>query len=523
MKIEYITMEDMPNDWPANETELHIDNINRCLDEFIKNPSYKTKEVLISLVSSYDLNQQSSIGLYRTTKYEVAQINSLFWRSLIYNITSLRTYLYELIGRKTRTQKMTSFLMKEKGTVEIPEFASLFPQLLLYHITYQSYILNNDKSYIEYLIEYAETVVKQENLNLYNTFTHPFISMINDISYFSCKKTSRLWAFKRDDILNLFKLIAKLIKLSKQNPTKRPLKGVLMTCISNYILKSRNNYNEDYIGKYISPEVAKKSIENNEIWINEISKLNDEREQKVIPELFCDNEWNTYKWAKKIDFTPQRKYYVSCFSKSINNDKMKEKYGSCVYGYKNDKIAEMISPISFVYNQNNKKYPWLSQVISFDIIYSREEAKEELIFLCEIIDCFDIPDEDKKYFLEEILQYWILSVKDSKWEKEKERRYVIFTYDNQEYHETDFSKSDILKIKSSLFQYPDFILGENPVREIIKVRTDMKRSILYPRKEYLYCEDCFNIDFDKVFKSDKIKNCPICNSANVKIENSKFT
>mgnify|MGYP004539505987 CR=1 FL=1 len=41
---------------------------------------------------------------------------------------------------------------------------------------------------------------------------------------------------------------------------------------------------------------------------------------------------------------------------------------------------------------------------------------------------FDLSDNSKKMFLQEILQYWILSVKDSKWKAERERRYVIFEY-----------------------------------------------------------------------------------------------
>ncbi len=37
------------------------------------------------------------------------------------------------------------------------------------------------------------------------------------------------------------------------------------------------------------------------------------------------------------------------------------------------------------------------------------------------------------------MQYWMLSVKDPVWSYEKERRYVLFMYDNYEYNETDFT------------------------------------------------------------------------------------
>lgn len=35
----------------------------------------------------------------------------------------------------------------------------------------------------------------------------------------------------------------------------------------------------------------------------------------------------------------------------------------------------------------------------------------------DVIDKFKISNQEKKKFLEEILQYWILSVKDSKWKR----------------------------------------------------------------------------------------------------------
>lgn len=32
-------------------------------------------------------------------------------------------------------------------------------------------------------------------------------------------------------------------------------------------------------------------------------KLNDEREQRVIPDLFADDSWIYHAWVKDIDFT----------------------------------------------------------------------------------------------------------------------------------------------------------------------------------------------------------------------------
>lgn len=70
--------------------------------------------------------------------------------------------------------------------------------------------------------------------------------------------------------------------------------------------------------------------------------------------------------------------------------------------------------------------PYIAQVITFDVLYDIEEAKTELQYLFSVIDMFDLSDNNKRIFLQEILQYWILSVKDSKWKAERERRYVVF-------------------------------------------------------------------------------------------------
>lgn len=59
-------------------------------------------------------------------------------------------------------------------------------------------------------------------------------------------------------------------------------------------------------------------------------------------------------------------------------------------------------------------------------------------------------DSEKKQFLQEILQYWILSVKDYEWHEEKERRYVIFLYEDYDYKEVEVDDT-FLKIKHLCF------------------------------------------------------------------------
>lgn len=524
MSFNMNTVVDKPENWPVNAIEYRLENIRIQWENFKKEPSYKNKEVLISLVSDYDLNQSSMLGLFRTTEYEVACINYLFWESYIHQFHALRTYLYELIGYKTSLQKIASWFPKGNIVLELKAFEGLFPQLKLYYITYQKFTIENDRSYAEQLVEVVENMVKssQENdsENIYKEtiadITNAYVSLLNDISYFRCKKRTRIWAFSRDEIYMLFQLEAKLIKLNGDSPVVRPLKGVLMTSISNYILKSRNDYNENYVCKYISTEVSKKSISNHQIWMSIIENLNDNREQKVVPELFEEHGWNRYSWANNIDFKPKRKYYVSSFCKSIDNSQMRKDYGTCIYGYKDDRMAEVLAPIMFLNKRGEKKFPAFSQVISFDVIYDREEAKTEIEFLCSIIDCFNMNEADKKAFLEEILQYWILSVKDPQWSHEQERRYVLFMYDRYDYNEIDTSDSKFLKLKTSLFIEPDFILGYNPVKPYLKQMIDNKRYAI-SMKPYLFCANCLSRDFDTFVECKKNKVCLICGSQNVSL------
>ena len=395
----------------------------------------------------------------------------------------------------------------------------------LYYYSYQKFTVEKTKTFAEQLIEVVEDIINLAGENsavddfeeIIADITKAYISLINDISYFRCVKRTRIWAFNREEIYKLYKLAARLININGDSPVVRPLKGVLMTSISNYVLKSRNDYNEEYVCKYISSDVAEKSIHNHQIWMSIIEKLNDEREQRVIPELFKEEGWNRYSWADNIDFTPRRKYYVSSFCKSMNDLQMSKDYGECVYGFKDDRMAEILAPIMFWHKKDGSKSPAFAQVMAFDVIYDREEAKKEIEYLCSIIDCFCMTDLDKRNFLEEILQYWILSVKDPKWVHERERRYVLFMYEGYDYSEIDISDPNYLKLKTSLFIEPDFILGNNPARAYIRRMVDNKRWAI-STKTYLFCTDCLNRDFDLSTSDGNIEICPICGSKNVYIE-----
>lgn len=525
--------ENRPDDWPQNAREGRLDCIWDKLDDFEKNPTYKTREILLSLVNDSDLNQFASYGLVRFTEYEAEIINLIYARATQDQINSVKVYLYSIITEATRLQKIMSWSSpiigkNEEDTYRIKPYEEiLMLPLKLYHFAYQKYTVLKDATFADQLMSVVKEVYDDcKSEAEVDRIAYAFSAMLNDLSYMRGGKKEKIWELERDELYSLFEMEAKLLKKSNQNPVTRPTRGVLMTQISNFILKSRNDYNQDYICKYLPREVAADSVNNHEIWMRKTQNLNDKREQKVILELFSDESWINYTWAKDIDFTPKRTYFVSSFSKSINNADMQGEYGDCLYGYKTDRIADLIGPlmIQTMIKQtdaeddlpNKKIVPAISQVIAFDVIYNQDAARNELQYLFKVIDLFEMSDEEKHEFLQDILQYWILTVKDDDWQEERERRYVLFLYDEYDYLEM-IVEDGFLKEKTSIFLLPDFIVGDNPVKEEIKFQLESKQKCTMTR-EYMHCHNCLVQDYDVVHSGlSQPESCPICGSKDIEI------
>lgn len=529
MNVNY-TKAEKPNNWPINMAEQSLECIALALDDFCKTPGYVTRESLLSLIDEYDLNQRGFLGEYRVDRYEVSKINEIYYRSLMVLMPSVRCYLYGFVGERARLHKMMVYMMRDEGEQEESLGIGCYENglclpLRLYYQAYHIYNVEKDKPFADKITELVEGIAAailsakeisgQDRYENLFELSRSYSLMLNDLSYFHGNKKENIWKFSREDLLKLFTLEAKLIKKLSQNPAKRPIRGVLMTQISNFILKSRHDYNQDYICKYVSEEVAEASCQNHEIWMNKIENLNDEREGRVLKELFDEDGWISSSWVQKPDLTPVRKYFVSSFSKSLQDNEMKQGYGAVVFGCKNDRIADLLSPVYEYKGTQTEKYCFCSQVMAYDVLYDREEAKEELNYLFKVIELFAMTDSEKNEFLQSILQYWLLSVKDSKWSHERERRYVLFLYDDYQYREMEI-EDDFLKLKTSLFLVPDFVMGNHRRRSDIREQVDAKRRSLSYRN-YLFCHDCLNRDYDAVAGLDHAEKCPVCGSENIEI------
>ena len=78
--------------------------------------------------------------------------------------------------------------------------------------------------------------------------------------------------------------------------------------------------------------------------------------------------------------------------------------------------------------------------------------------------------------------------------------------------------NNYLKMKTSLFIEPDFVLGKNPVKSYIRLLVDEKRYSI-STKQYMFCGECLNRDFDVVTGITPVDTCPLCGSKNIWIEN----
>jgi len=512
-EVEFTTEEDMPEDFPANNREARIANIYGLLSKLPKQPDYKIKEVLASICIETDLNEKDSRGLLRITEYEISLINSIYILASQLHAEFIKIYLYREIITLEMQLRMGNNMKKQFGLPvddEMNTIGGLIPMLKLFYVFYSNYKANRSRSFIDEVINsYNLFISLTDDEDLIFERTKNTVSMLLDLSYVDSYKTFPTLKFDKHELMKMFEFVATILKRTCQNPSERPLFGVLCIMISNYILKSRNNYNQEHLYKCLSDTVLGQALDNFQVWMNKTSNLNDKREGKVLIDLFANKNWINVEWAKKTNLR-DRSSYVASFVKGMPIDRVKKRYGGNLLGYKNDKIAASLSPFSV-----QKKYGlMLGHVVTYDILYSRKEAKEELNYLFSVIDLFNCTEKEKIRMLEEILPYWKYSFKDSRWKEEKERRYEILYFDSCDYIESEL-QNDFFKLKTALFNFPDIALVKNNKQLLLSRR--MEKLNYSTVKEYQFCNDCLSSDFDNVSSN----SCLVCGSTSVKILNKK--
>ena len=508
-----------PSDWPRNQREASLTNVFNYLLKFIDNPSVDTKEYLLALVNQDDVNQSDDTGLSRYTDYEISLINTIYLLSKNCNFNEAISYIYRLLMRTFVQRKMLVMVTHpedysfERIASDDPYLTKLTPELRLFYYTYGVCSWEKDETYAGKLISIMNEVYDNVENEMLHEYFRAFNLVLYDLSFNTASSIIQFSNFTRNEIIELFGVQSKFANRLNQKINLSPLKGVFAISLSNWLLKSRNNYNQNYIYKCISSENMISASENGQLWLHKIEKLNDNNEGLVSKQILHRmGTWKCKDWMSDQQ-KPYGRSYIASYSKVKPDEYMSKEYGDCWVAYKNDKIATSIAPID-VSSQQGK--PFLSQVISFDVTYDEKEFIEEINILGQIIDKYNLSNEEKNYIFNEVLHYWRYSIKEPKWAKEKERRYEIVLHDNYKYIDIE-EDSDFLKVKTYSILCPDFCNVNNYCKNIIINNKLRKLSI--ETKPYYLCENCFFTSFD--FGIDKKQKCPICGSSFYGINNNR--
>ena len=90
----------------------------------------------------------------------------------------------------------------------IPYEQGLMFPLRLYHIAYQKFTIEKNKSFAEQLIEIVEETLKScQTEEEIDTLTHSYTSMLLDISNMHGSKREKLWEFTREELYKLLAII----------------------------------------------------------------------------------------------------------------------------------------------------------------------------------------------------------------------------------------------------------------------------------------------------------------------------
>ena len=514
MKIDYMD-EKEPEGWPVNGKEASLSNVHMYFEKFIKEPNFHNKEMLLALINQDDLNEPNDLGMVRTTDYEIGLINSIYFYSKCTGCNDGVLYVYRLLIRSFIMRKMY-FMMVEQEHYNFeyimendPYIKGLIPELKYFYFIYGMFRWDKDKSFaaclIDNMLELYDVVSDDEAKDYFRMFN----IIIYDLSFNNSVYMLGIAKFSREEIMDLFKVQAKYSNRLSINPLDRPLKGVVCISVANWLLKSRNDYNQDVIYKCIWSKDMLAASNNMQLWMKKTKYLNDENEGCISTRILSTiNEWRKYEWMENKNH-PYGTSYVASFCKAKPNEYMLENYGDCWIGFKNDKIASSIAPINVSLSEGK---PFFSQVFAFDVSYNENEFKDEINLVATIVENFNITTDKKQELFNQIIQYWRYSIKEDGWSCEKERRYQIFLFDNYEYMDLELDET-FLKVKTYLTMCPDFCNVTNYCKYIIKNNKERKMKI-YSRP-YYYCEDCLYHSFDELIIDKNVKKvCPICGSNN---------
>lgn len=505
-----------PTDWPCmNLREKKVDLVWNSVRIYYNCPSPVYRDIMLRNAFCYKREDLPSLGKYRISEYELNLLVRIYHAGCCFNSSSLRLFAYHTImewiddDRYYNAWNKSQPISKMVVTVSRKRAEYLPLQLQLFYRVYDA--MSDDwaqRRFAVLLNKYCREKIKsaQTEKELFNV-EHAIVSLLYDISGNESSERDEKIAISKEELWTLLELEAEIFKRRKQSIMEHPLRGTLMIQLSNFILRMRRKQCADFVYKYISTQDLEIAYDNKQLWLGDIRDLNDKFEGCIAKELMNDLKEELPKWVDDVTFEYDKKFYVACYSKKADSTALGDRYGNCKLGYYGDRLVDYLGPVYWhkeEWKTNEgvivEAYPTLSQVVALDVIYDKEEAKEELRYLVKCIETIGNSPKEKKNFLGEILQYWKLSFKDAvsrdglnvNWSAECERRYVIFYYDGYDYRGSVIDVKDRrLKFETTVICAPDFVLGD--------VNTDMKNkiaselSIRYESvsvPDYYVCNNC---------------------------------
>lgn len=534
-----------PSDWPCmNLREKKIDLVWNSVRQYYHCPSPVYRDIMLRNAFCYKREDLPSLGRYRISEYEAKLLIRIYQAGCCFNSSTLRLFAYHAIiewvddDRYYNEWNKSQPISKMVVTVSRQMAEHLPLQLQLFYKVYDA--MRDDWAQRRFAVllnkscrEKLESAQTEEELF---RIEHAIVSLLYDISGNEASERDEVISISKEELWPLLELEAEIFKRRRQSIIDRPLKGTIMIQLSNFILRMRRKERSDFAYKYISSKDLEIACGNKQLWLGDIRDLNDKFEGTVAKEVMNDLKEVLPEWVDDVTFDYDKKFYVACYSRSANLIELGDRYGDCILGYYGDRLVDYLGPVYWKEEEWNtpngvmiEVYPVMSQVVAFDVIYDRAEAKDELRYLVKCIDMIGNTPKEKRDFLGEILQYWKLSFKDAfsrdgnnvNWMVERERRYVIFYYDGFDYRGSMIdSKDRKLKFETTIICAPDFILGN--MNNEIKKRIASNLSVRYELvsvPDYYVCKNCLARG---VLSNNFKGKCLVCGSHDIVGYSSKM-
>lgn len=478
----------------ANKLELRNERILVAVREFYEKPSHPRKEEVLRLVTQASASEIDIRGKHVgcTDRFNVV-LSLIYLYGYLMRFPELKLYAYRCLVVIAISEHTLESLSKEIGFEYTPySSANLSANLLIYYHAYCWFRYTDEyESLFSAIVDVVDSCGPR--LDKEKDFGSKFEAMriIYDLALTTgFDELDCYHSYLRDDISHIFAGFSRwLHEYPSLIGTPYSFCTRISVILASMILRLRNKLDNFPVIKYVKDEPLESSFNNNQVWMSTIEKLNDPREGKVFEEMLSEEGALHYKWQKLCK--TNLRFFVGCFSRNTNPNDMK-RYGNNGLGYKNDNIASKLAPVSL----DADGHALLARVLSYDVAYSKEKAKEEVEFASNLIDNLPVIDSLKTAIFTMFVSRVRYSVKDIGWENEQERRYIIELKDEAEFIDAVI-EDGYFKVESSLFQHPDYLLScSDAFRNRFEANaiSHILNDITVPCS---LCNDCLSISFHR--------------------------